>query len=76
MLSILLLDVCFSSPAAPAAPRPPGGLHLDDVEGMIRYSLQQEVATHSVITGDALLALKDYISIMAKVLKFCCPILC
>lgn len=39
---------------------------LADLESTLRYSLEQEVAARRVIVGDALVALNNYLSVLAK----------
>ncbi|MEQ2256413.1 hypothetical protein ILYODFUR_023957, partial [Ilyodon furcidens] len=43
-------------------------VYMADLESALHYSLRVELADHAVIKGDALIALKNYISVLAK----CC----
>ncbi len=45
----------------------PPGLYRQDLDGMLHYSLYQEVGKMQVIANKSLLALKDFIRILAKV---------
>ena len=40
---------------------------MADLESTLHYSLRMEVAAHPVIRGEALIALKKYIAVLAKV---------
>ena len=51
---------------APPAPSS-GALHRKDLDGMIRYALYQEISTHPSIRGAALVALREYIKVLARV---------
>ncbi len=48
-------------------PLPPPGLYRQDLDGMLYYSLYQEVGKMETITNHALAALKDFVRILAKV---------
>lgn len=41
---------------------------MADLESTLHYSLRVELAAHTVIKQDALVALKNYVSVLAKVL--------
>ncbi|XP_053706991.1 sulfhydryl oxidase 1 [Synchiropus splendidus] len=41
-------------------------VYMADLESTLHYSLRVELAAHAVVTGDALTALKQYISVLAK----------
>lgn len=41
-------------------------VYMADLESALHYSLRVELAAHTVIKGDALIALKNYISVLAK----------
>ncbi|KAI5610404.1 sulfhydryl oxidase 1 [Silurus asotus] len=41
-------------------------VYMSDLESALHYSLRVEVASHTVIKGEALTALKDYISVLDK----------
>lgn len=41
---------------------------MADLESTLHYSLRVELAAHAVIKQDALVALKNYTSVLAKVL--------
>ena len=45
----------------------PEGLYRQDLDAMLYYSLHQEVGKMHVIANDDLIALKDFIRILAKV---------
>lgn len=45
-------------------------VYMADLESTLHYSLRMELAAHSLITGDALVSLKMYISVLVKV-KLC-----
>lgn len=46
---------------------PRSRVYMADLESTLHYSLRVELAAHSVIKGDALTSLKNYISVLAKV---------
>lgn len=45
-------------------------VYMADLESTLHYSLRMELSAHSLITGDALVSLKMYISVLVKV-KLC-----
>lgn len=42
-------------------------VYMADLESTLDYSLRVELAAHTVFTGQALVSLKKYISVLAKV---------
>ena len=43
------------------------GVHSQDVESALAYSLRQEIASYHTIEGEKLQALRDYVEVLAKV---------
>ncbi|XP_076841557.1 sulfhydryl oxidase 1 [Brachyhypopomus gauderio] len=41
-------------------------VYMSDLESVLQYSLRVELAAHNTISGDALTALRQYVSILAK----------
>ncbi|KAM9832347.1 sulfhydryl oxidase 1 [Neosynchiropus ocellatus] len=41
-------------------------VYMADLESTLHYSLRVELAAHTVVTGDALIALKQYVSVLSK----------
>ncbi|KAK2835535.1 hypothetical protein Q5P01_016019 [Channa striata] len=59
-------DVITNNTKEPWRPFNSSRVYMADLESALHYSLRVEVATHSVIKGDALISLKKYIAVLAK----------
>lgn len=63
----VLLDRFYYDKARSTAPSP---LYRADLEQAIRYSLNHEVVQHETITGEKLMALRNYVSVLSRYYEF------
>ncbi|XP_060933570.1 sulfhydryl oxidase 1 [Limanda limanda] len=59
-------DVLSNSTEDPWRPFNSSRVYMLDLESTLHYSLRVEVAAHTIIRGEALIALKKYVAVLAK----------
>lgn len=65
-LALVFLIICWHDVClCDCVPR--SRVYMADLESTLHYSLRVELAAHPVIKGEALISLKKYISVLAKV---------